>query len=346
MSRMLPNRAVVTFAVIATMGLVWHFARNSDQADPGAVKSTRIAERVTPMSDATPMSKPAPKANEGGRPPSSDAGLTSALGDRAVGIGSSKSAWLSRWQESGFSRAFVVEALGQPTSGGWLYASKALDDCRTMQVAQKRDGASLQLPVSHPMHAEVNTAYQRLQAVCSQFTAEDLQGSPALYSADRQGQDPLLSAIRDYRQVFERQTTPLEQRSRALSTVLSTQDPLVLSWLGPQIAMVPGDSAGSDGVYVYLASERVRLGNNPSLARAFDLLPCEFGLPCDLRDAATLSYCAAGGECFANRYELVRRFHLNGDDAAYERTLRYVRDLAAAVRSKYVSYFSPQRVSR
>jgi hypothetical protein len=190
-------------------------------------------------------------------------------------------------------RAFVQDAVRQPSRGGVFYALMALSECRTWQ------GAEVELPTdvaARRSHAEL---FHRLGWVglsdrrCASFIAADLDDSQVddLYARGRAQGDPLMLAYLGWLDALEQGS--VEALLAAMPLVLQSADPALLRWVA---ATGPGFLVGGNG--------GVGSTDEASMRRRLDawaLLPCEFGADCSRPDLGAGSPCIAAGLCAQGR---------------------------------------------
>jgi hypothetical protein len=124
-----------------------------------------------------------------------------------------------------------------------------------------------------------------------------------------------------------------QQRLDVAAEVLKTRDPLLLAALGSKfmIGQINGRIGYTlDGTFYPVMNE------GGPLHVALQLLPCQFGLPCDSRDVNVVQACITHSQCFANKEEFLTS-ELSAEDR--QRVASFLRRLTDIVNSGDASAF-------
>jgi len=225
-------------------------------------------------------------------------------------------------------RALVIRLWNEPSSGGRFYASALVDGCASIDRSTDilKDAQPKADSVSPENHSKVIAAFDRLRARCAQFTEEEYgKYSRRALLRKNEGDDPLMASVIRLIEAGQAGVTPA--RTEATKAVVLAADPLVMDSVGMALALY-GSPRGS---YLYFDGDKQPINRDPPLAAAFYLLPCGLGLACDTTDPGLAIQCVQANQCYADRFERVRKEMTSGSAARYEETLRLYQAMLAAV---------------
>lgn len=264
---------------------------------------------------------------------------TSLVNSKSVDVTRPTQRWLNSLKQGLGDRQFILAARDSPGDGGYLYAGYAVDVCASASAAL--DLSSVHAPTlsaSHPNFVSVQQFLQQLKAQCSQLTSDEIRSfsTSAVVRSAQSSPDTLVEQIRRFTHAVDNRD--VGARHRALQSIIETSDPLVLEALGARIAMTSKEGAAA--ISLGGAIELVR--NNPPELDAFYLLPCEFGLPCDIRDPQIGIACITGSECYRDRYEKLLNGVYGGDTVRYQQTLQIVHLIVSRIRAGDADFFVPK----
>ena len=230
-------------------------------------------------------------------------------------------------------REFVERATSLPEAGGISYAITALAYCNTWHELRdehlrlEQEAASSSLPSVHERLLTISVAAAR----CDGFTADQISRE-AMYSLSKSApafHDPIITM----RSRLQNAKTD-DDRLAVAREILQMRDPLLLATAGRMFAQsVADDPPHVDG--------RRWGGVSPvAYVHAWSLVPCSFGSSCDQSDTEISVACAKVGQCYQDRWEMLRA-KLSSQD--YADALRLHARLVEIVASAKAEALRPPR---
>jgi hypothetical protein len=236
-------------------------------------------------------------------------------------------------------KQFAADAVRRPELGGIGYAAYATALCRSYYTLHAASGLNDRTSIPYDakqdpvLHAKRVSYMQAMERRCASFSPKELSAAQASSLSERETQErDRLWAIRE-RYAAATRSGDEEQRLDAAAQALRTRDPLLLAHLAHKLVMTR--SNGRLG-YTLDGSFYPVMQEGGPLHVALELLPCQFGLPCDSRDLNVVQACITHSRCFANKEALLTS-ELSPEDM--QRVAYFLRRLTVIVNSGETSAF-------
>lgn len=244
------------------------------------------------------------------------------------------SAMIHRYSTSTSGRVFVLEAVNYQEKGGAFYASWVVDSClqfRSLGVlSQYQPNPEL---VSSTDMLNAGLAINYLQTRCSEFTDNELitySGRRLLERGFGEG-----DVLQDALTKLLTAKTHAARRS-AIRRVVELRDPLLLDVVGVRMLIAQDKSTA----FYQFSGSRYPLVNDGGVSAAVYLLPCKFGLPCDLSDPSLALACVSGASCFSSRDAKMFTEFAGGDPNKADQIRQLAEAMFRAIQNREDARFS------
>jgi hypothetical protein len=214
-------------------------------------------------------------------------------------------------------RVFAEAAKREP--GGYLYAIRAVDECRILREAllSTKPAASVQTQAAlDPRMQAQADAIAWLSRRCEGFTSAELGASEQRFLVQTAKERDHLYILLARAQAS--QTTDSADREASLRAALQSKDPTLINTVAWSMAQ-PASSGGSSVVFV---DGRPFGGLDASAyAAAWSLAACSVTGTCGLKDSQVAHFCAFEGKCAQDVASLALADFQRPDEIAKVRAL-------------------------
>jgi hypothetical protein len=244
-------------------------------------------------------------------------------------------------------KAFIELAKRKPDQGGGYYASHALSKCYNITLLLEgrisytpKDGG-----FSQENYGKRQTAFEKVRNLCQNVNSTDLSKKSINEILKlSQNSNDISNQLSNELDKSKSITDPKQHyNAQALfhEKLMHSQDPIMLARYGTKLNTTSSQSSADfwlDGQsYSYTSFDGAKLH------KAWDLVPCAFGLDCGLTHPQVAAMCFNHNLCTDSLFHLYHaQYKLSGDNGQnFERMMYFYRRLVEVIRSKDMSPFRP-----
>jgi hypothetical protein len=234
-------------------------------------------------------------------------------------------------------RVFAEAAKKEP--GGYLYAIRAIDECRTLRDAllpAKPANAALNQAALDPTLRAQAEATVWLSRRCEGFTSAELSAVEQKFLVQTAKERDRLYAL--LAQAQSTATADSARREAALGDVLRSKDPTLIGAVTWSMAQL---SPKGDSTVVFVDGRPFGGLDAAGFASAWSLAACSVAGTCAVRDSQVAHFCAFEGKCTQDIASLALADYQQADDIAKVRAL--AAQLEAIIASGDVQRLRPPR---
>lgn len=231
-------------------------------------------------------------------------------------------------------KAFVIEALKHPESGGAFYAALALRECSSAGIVDMKEVADT--TIQKVVAAETTITQARMSAINTQLTrcagfsegeVTALRLEAARHALD--GSDPFAAMAVSI--VKTRLGTP--ERDKALEAIFTSGSPALISeTFVPARLLQAAYTTDERGALVmhFNGQTYTSEADQKAVDVGAQLSACADGDYCEL-NRRMHGECVVNGVCYATREEFVRQALFKGDQAAFDKAAKIGDQIRSAI---------------
>jgi hypothetical protein len=244
------------------------------------------------------------------------------------------------YQKSANYREFISRALEHPELGGTFYAKMALFKCATFNLNMV--DASQKIPhnpwLNHAKAIKQQQSMDRLQIACQGISNDEIKSMSKTVEERKRLGDPVAQAI-DMQLIND----PVEKQ-KLFPQLLDIADSTALIEYEEVIANSLTTYDGQGNGSVYYEGEVLPGKEGGILHQSWAIVPCLLGANCkDFASDNQLAYmCAIDGICYEDRYEYIKTLMFQGNQADFDKGMKYAQSIADNIRKKNYGAFYPK----
>jgi hypothetical protein len=245
-------------------------------------------------------------------------------------------------------QGFIQLAKRKLDQGGGYYAFYALGNCYSIRtsLAGRTNYTAKEGGFSLENYGKRQAAFERVRNLCQNVPSTDLtlEGLKEIKKFSKNSNDlynqigsefQKTDSINDARQRYDAQALLREK-------LIDSQDPILLKHFG---TINLNTTSGQNSADFWLDGQTFsyQSPDGKLMKKAWDLVPCAFGLDCGMTHPQVAAMCFNQNLCTESLFHLTHaQFKLNGDNGQkFERMMYFYRRLVEVIRSKDISPFRP-----